>query len=307
MNGIVIKSTGSLYLVKCEGDKLVVCRIRGKFRQVNHRLTNPVSVGDHVRLSEEEDLEGVRNIEEILERRNCILRKSNKLSSRAQIIASNVDLVLIFVTLKSPFTSTGFVDRILVTAEAYGIPATIAFNKADTYGEEEMKIVLELKNLYEKIGYKCFVIDSTNGQSLSEIETHLKDKITLISGHSGVGKSTFVNQLISSAEQKTFGISSFSDKGQHTTTFAEMFYNNKGISLIDTPGIRDFGVLDIEDHKLSHYFKDFSEFIPNCKFNNCLHLNEPDCGVINAVEEGSIDGERYYNYLSILRNEDSFN
>jgi ribosome biogenesis GTPase len=307
MDGTVIKSTGSFYLVKCEGDRLVVCRIRGKFRQKNHRLTNPVSVGDFVRLSEDEDIEGVRNIEEIYERKNCILRKSNKLSSRAQIIASNLDLVLVFVTLKSPFTSTGFVDRILLTSEAYGIPAAIVFNKADTYGEEEYKIVLDLKNLYESIGYKCFEADSTDSKSLIEIGGFLKDKVVLIAGHSGVGKSTFVNQLISSAEQKTHEISSFSDKGQHTTTFAEMFYNNSGISLIDTPGIRDFGVLDIEDQKLSHYFPDFKEFIPNCKFNNCLHNNEPDCGIKMAVEEGEIDSERYYNYLSILRNEDSFN
>lgn len=305
MEGIVVKSTGSFYLIKTTEEELITARIRGKFRLQNHRLTNPIAVGDKVVLGEEKDQEGVRLITQILDRKNYIIRKSNKLSSRAQIIASNLDYALLFITLKEPFTSTGFIDRFITTAEAYHIPTILVFNKVDTYSEGELIALDSYMALYEDIGYTCFKINSTVKDSVDTMVEYLKDKTCLIAGHSGVGKSTFVNQLLVGSNQKTKEVSTSSHRGQHTTTFAEMFLGSNGIRIIDTPGISDFGVIDIPEKEISHYFLEFREFLNDCKYNDCIHTNEPQCAVIKAVEDGHIDEERYYNYLSIMRNEDS--
>ena len=305
MEGIVVKSTGSFYLVKTKEEEPITARIRGKFRLDNHRLTNPIAVGDRVELSEEEDQEGIRTITEIKDRKNYIIRKSNKLSSRAQIIASNLDNALLFITLKEPVTSTGFIDRFLATAEAYHIPTILVFNKIDTYNDAELEVLNSYLLMYHNIGYTCFTINSTDPTSVKTLTDHLKDKTCLISGHSGVGKSTFVNHLLKDTNQKTKEISTSTSRGQHTTTFAEMFLGPNGIRIIDTPGISDFGVIDIPEQEIAHYFVEFKEYMNDCKYNNCIHTNEPQCAVIEAVANGKIDEERYYNYLSVMRNEDT--
>jgi ribosome biogenesis GTPase len=304
MEGVIVKSTGTFYLVKA-GEEMITARIRGKFRLKNHRLTNPIAVGDVVELSEEGDTEGIRVITEIKDRKNYIIRKSNKLSSRAQIIASNLDNALLFITLKEPVTSTGFIDRFLITAEAYHIPSILVFNKVDCYNPAEIKVVDSYCQLYTEIGYTCFKINSTDPNSVKTLTDYLQNKTCLISGHSGVGKSTFVNHLLKDTNQKTKEISSSSSRGQHTTTFAEMFLGPQGIRIIDTPGISDFGVIDIPEKEISHYFIEFRKHLNNCKYNDCIHTNEPQCAIIEAVANGEIDEERYYNYLSIMRNDDS--
>ena len=305
MEGVIVKSTGSFYLVKTKEEEPITARIRGKFRLQNHRLTNPIAVGDVVTLSEEEDQEGIRVITEIKDRKNYMIRKSNKLTSRAQIIASNLDNALLFITLKEPVTSTGFIDRFLITAEAYHIPTILVFNKIDCYNKEEEEVLDMYCRLYSDIGYTCVKINSTDPHSVKTLTDYLQNKTCLISGHSGVGKSTFVNHLLKGTNQKTKQISISSSRGQHTTTFAEMFLGPDGIRIIDTPGISDFGVIDIPEQEIAHYFIEFKEYMNDCKYNNCIHTNEPQCAVLKAVEDGKIDEERYYNYLSIMRNEDT--
>ena len=302
----MLKSTGSWYQILGEDQHEYRGRARGKLRLDDIKSTNPIAVGDEVLFdkepnSQEDDLV---NIHKILDRRNYIIRKSNNLSKQTQIIAANMDLVALVVTMATPATSTGFIDRFLLTAEAYHIPALIVFNKIDIYGELESALLLEYERIYEKIGYDCIQVSAARGTNMHELREKLADRTTLFSGHSGVGKSTLLNALDPKIEQKTGEISTFSNKGKHTTTFAEMFLAEKNSRLIDTPGIKDFGVVNLEKQELSHYFPEMKNLLQNCRFNNCLHTEEPGCAIQKAVEDGVIEASRYYSYLSVLNNED---
>jgi ribosome biogenesis GTPase len=306
MEGVVIKSTGSwMQVSENETRKVIDCRIKGKIRIKEGMLTtNPVAVGDRVKFEFESDGNGI--ISEVLPRKNYIIRKSVNLSRQAHIIASNIDQALLFFTIKQPDIPLGFIDRFLVTAEAYHIPVIILFNKSDIYNEEELETVKALKYQYEKIGYKC-VIHSTINDSPDVIISLLKDKVTLLTGHSGVGKSSLVNSVQPDLDLRTNDISSHHDKGQHTTTFAEMFELNFGGSIIDSPGIKGFGLIDMDKSELCHYFPEMRGLADQCKFHNCKHINEPGCAIKKAVEEGKIWESRYYNYLSVYEDDEGEN
>ncbi|WP_207536479.1 ribosome small subunit-dependent GTPase A [Desertivirga arenae] len=304
MQGLVIKSTGSWYQVATEGNRVVDCRIKGKFRTKDIKTTNPIAVGDHVDIELEPE-QDTAVITKLYDRKNYIIRKSVNLSKQAQIIAANLDQAFLIVTLASPRTSLGFIDRFLVTAEAYDIPAGLIFNKLDLFSEEGLEILAEYQDIYTRIGYPCYEVSALEGTNLDEIKDLLKDKVTLFSGHSGVGKSTLINQLIPDKELKTGAISDWSDKGQHTTTFAEMHEVPGGGYLIDTPGIRELGIIDIEKQELGHFFPEMRERLNECKYHNCRHINEPGCAVMEAVEEGEIDESRYESYLSIFNGNDT--
>lgn len=309
MKGIVIKSTGSWYKIRQEDNTVLDARIKGKIRLRDIDTTNPVAVGDIVDY-EFESSGDVTNgvITELEKRHNYIIRKSNKLSKQGQIIAANIDLALLVVTLSNPRTSLGFIDRFLVMAGAYHIPVTLVFNKCDLYTEEDKENYDYLQMLYGHLGYPCVlsstVVEEYNPQK--QLLPIIKGKKVLISGHSGVGKSSLLNQLLPGASQKVEKISDMHLKGKHTTTFAEMFFLDDETALIDTPGIRDFGIIDLEESEIGHYFPEIRALMSQCKFNNCKHLNEPDCAVIKAYEESRIAPERYESYLSILRNEDMY-
>lgn len=304
MQGLVIKSTGSWYQVATKDNKLVDCRIKGKFRTQDIKTTNPIAVGDNVEFEPEPDQEtGV--ITKLYDRKNYIIRKSVNLSKQAQIIAANLDQAFLIVTLASPRTSLGFIDRFLVTAEAYDIPAGIIFNKLDLFSDEGLEVLADYKAIYENIGYPCYEVSAIEGTNLQDVQNLLKEKTTLFTGHSGVGKSTLINQLIPDKELKTGAISDWSDKGQHTTTFAEMHLLPQGGYLIDTPGIRELGIIDIEKQELGHFFPEMRERLNECRFHNCRHINEPGCSVLEAVEEGEIDESRYDSYLSIYHGNDT--
>lgn len=304
MQGLVIKSTGSWYQVETEDGTILDCRIKGIFRTKDIKTTNPIAVGDRVEIELEPDQDtGIIN--KLKERKNYIIRKSVNLSKQAQIIAANLDQALLVVTLASPRTSLGFVDRFLVTAEAYDIPAGIIFNKLDLFSDEGLEILAEYEEIYTRIGYPCYEVSALEGTNLEQINDVLKDKVTLISGHSGVGKSTLINKLIPEIDLKTGVVSEWSDKGQHTTTFAEMHPLPQGGYLIDTPGIRELGVIDIEKQELGHFFPEMRELMNQCRFNNCRHINEPGCAVVDAVNEGRIDLSRYESYLSIYHGNDT--
>jgi ribosome biogenesis GTPase len=305
MRGRVIKSTGSWYQVCTEDTQLFPCRIKGKFRLNGIKHTNPITVGDWVNF-ELEGTEGNGVIDKIEDRQNYIIRKSNNLSKQTHIIASNIDQAVLIISLISPRTSTGFIDRFLVTAEAYHIPCILVFNKHDLMSDGFIDIQNELIDLYTKIGYKCIQTSVKTGYGLEELKDILRNKNSLLSGHSGVGKSSLINAIEPSLDLKTAIVSAASNKGQHTTTFAEMHPLQIGGYLIDTPGIREFGVVDISKQELSHFFKEMKALIGQCKFNNCIHLNEPGCAIMEAVNEGSIDMGRYQSYLSILNNEDIY-
>lgn len=304
MHGIVIKSTGSWYQVITDDGEIVDCRIKGKFRTKDIKTTNPVAVGDHV-VIEPEPGQDTGVIVKLEERKNYIIRKSVNLSKQAQIIAANLDQALLIVTLASPRTSLGFIDRFITTAEAYDIPAGLIFNKLDLFSEEGLDILAEYQEIYQNIGYPCYQVSAREGTNLNQIRQLLKDKVTLFSGHSGVGKSTLINKLIPGIELKTGEISDWSDKGQHTTTFAEMHPIPEGGYLIDTPGIRELGIIDIDKQELGHFFPEIRERMNDCRFNNCRHINEPGCAVLNAVEEGEIAISRYDSYLSIYHGNDT--
>lgn len=304
MQGLVIKSTGSWYQVETKNGAVMDCRIKGKFRTKDIKTTNPIAVGDHVEIKPEPDLDtGV--ITALHERRNYIIRKSVNLSKQAQIIAANLDQALLVVTLASPRTSLGFIDRFLVTAEAYDIPAGLIFNKLDLFSDEGLEILSEYEAIYTNIGYPCYEVSALEGINLEQINELLKDKVTLLSGHSGVGKSTLINNLIPGIGLKTGAVSDWSDKGQHTTTFAEMHRLPEGGYLIDTPGIRELGIIDIEQQELGHFFPEIRARMNDCRFNNCRHINEPGCAVMAAVEEGEIEPSRYDSYLSIYHRNDT--
>lgn len=306
MRGIVTKSTGSWYNVRTETGSQIQCRIKGKIRLQGIKHTNPVTVGDEVNYELESGQEtGV--IHSVEPRKNYIIRKASNLSKQTHIIASNIDQAILVATLSSPVTSMGFIDRFLITAEAYHIPAYILFNKSDLLIDEASKeVATEVIQLYEKIGYKCIQTSIITGEGLDELKTLLINKTSLFSGHSGVGKSSLLNVLDPLLHLKTGAISNYHQKGQHTTTFAEMHALSFGGFIIDTPGIREFGIVDIDDRELSHYFKEIRNYIGQCKFNNCQHVNEPGCAVIEAVKNNQIDQQRYFSYLSILANEDLY-
>jgi ribosome biogenesis GTPase len=300
MMATVYKSTGSWYIVQDENGKVFNARIKGKFKMDNITSTNPVAVGDVVLADMENELENTLTITDITSRKNYITRSSPHNRNQHHIIASNLDQSLLFATLKEPKTSLGFIDRFLITSEAYHVPSILVFNKSDLYKEKELSRFNEVKEIYEAIGYKVLLISIEKNIGIEEVKSLLKDKTTLLSGHSGVGKSSFINIVFPDLRLKTQDVSGWSGKGLHTTTFAEMFNLSFGGRLIDTPGIRELGLVDIPKNELSHFFPEMRALITQCHFNNCMHINEPGCAVKEAVNSGSIHPDRYYSYLNIL-------
>ena len=297
--GVVFRSTGSWYDVQDGMGETVRCRIKGKIRLQGIRTTNPIAVGDFVQFARVED--GTGSIDSIEERRNFIARKSVNLSKESHVVASNLDRAFLIVTIAKPRTSSGFIDRFLVTAEAIGIPATIVFNKMDLLeGDEEASSRQEeLEKIYADVGYKTLRVSAETGMGIAEMKSALKDGIYLLSGHSGVGKSTIINRLVPGLELKTADVSESHSKGRHTTTFAEMFSVPEGGFIIDTPGIKGFGLVALQKETLTHQFPEFFALLMGCKFNNCVHTDEPGCAVRKAVEEGEVSEERYENYVEM--------
>lgn len=307
MRAIVYKSTGSWYSIKTETGNMMNARIKGVFKIDNITSTNPLAVGDEVEADLENEAENTAIITEIHKRRNYINRQSPANKRHHHIVAANLDQSLLFATLREPKTSQGFIDRFLVTSEAYHVPSIIVFNKSDLYRNKELELFEELNDTYTDIGYKVVLMSLKQETGVNELKDLLKDKITLLSGHSGVGKSSFINALFPELALKTQDVSSWSGKGLHTTTFAEMFDLPFGGSIIDTPGVREFGIVDISRQELSHYYPEMAALINDCQFNNCLHLNEPGCAIKSAVENGDISAERYISYCSILATIDDKN
>jgi len=300
MQGMVVKSTGSWYEVRMQDGAYHQCRIKGKFRIQGLKSTNPISVGDQVKLSLEGD---DYLITEILERKNYIIRKSVNLSKQVHIIASNMDQAFLIVTLVSPATSIGFIDRFLVTAEAYQIPTFIVFNKIDLYDEFDREYHNEIVELYTQVGYECIEVSALNQQNISVLVDRMKDKVTLLSGHSGVGKSTLINVIDPDLDLLTQQVSDAHQKGMHTTTFAEMFELDFGGFIIDTPGIKGLGLVGMEDSELADYFPEMRALKGQCKFHNCKHVNEPQCAIKDAVDVEKIHPVRYDSYLSMLEDD----
>jgi ribosome biogenesis GTPase / thiamine phosphate phosphatase len=305
LKGKILKSTGKWYIVEMEDGSIVNCRIRGKMRMSKLRTTNPVAVGDQVYVSDAEDEDGNRVILDFEERKNYIVRKSTNLSKQMQVLAANVDQAYLLVTMKSPETHLAFIDRFLVAAESFRIPTTILFNKIDIYDEDELEYIDALAYLYEKAGYPSFKISATNEENIAFLKDQIKGKQVMISGHSGVGKSTLVNALDDSLDLRVGEISVANAQGKHTTTFAEMYKLKSGGYIIDTPGIRAFGIVNLEKEVISHYFPEMRHFLNECKYNNCLHMNEPKCAVKNAVEEGEISESRYTTYLQLMTEDEN--
>ena len=301
--GTVYKSTGSWYLVKTR-DNFLECRIKGKIRLKDISTTNPIAVGDHVIFELENDGNGI--ISDILPRTNYIIRKSVNLSKQHHIIASNIDISVLVVTLNNPTTSQNFIDRFLVSCQAYDIPVIIAFNKIDIYSKEEKSELEKLIKIYKKIGYSCELISAKYGNGLNKLINLMKNKTCIISGHSGVGKSTLINSISPNLQLKTKEISSSHNQGKHTTTYAEMFDLDSNIKIIDTPGIRGFGLVDISKYELGDFFPEFFIAKQQCKFNNCLHLDEPDCNVKKKIKEGEIYESRYNTYLDMLKDQNIY-
>ena len=300
MMATVYKSTGSWYIVQDEAGKIFNARIKGKFKIDNITSTNPIAVGDVVLADMENELENTLTITDIAPRKNYITRSSPHNRNQHHIIASNLDQSLLFATLKEPKTSLGFIDRFLITSEAYHVPSIIVFNKSDLYKEKEIEKFVAIKEIYEAIGYKVQLMSIEKNEGVDEVKNLLKDKTTLLSGHSGVGKSSFINIVFPELRLRTQDVSGWSGKGLHTTTFAEMFNLSFGGRVIDTPGIRELGLVDISKQELSHYFPEMRALINDCQFNNCMHINEPGCAVKEAVNAGTIHPDRYYSYLNIL-------
>jgi ribosome biogenesis GTPase / thiamine phosphate phosphatase len=300
MQGVVYKSTGSWYNVKGDSGKLWNARMKGVFKLDDITSTNPIAVGDVVDFELENENEQTVTITKIHDRKNHINRQSPRIKSQQHIVAANIDQSLLIATLREPRTSQGFIDRFLVACEMYHVPAVILFNKIDLYKEKDQVKFEQLREVYEKIGYKVIGISLRNDKNIESIMDVLKDKITLISGHSGVGKSTFINAVIPNAQIKTQDVSGWSGKGQHTTTFAEMYELPIGGNIIDTPGMKEFGLVNLERQELSGYFPEMKERLNDCQFNNCLHINEPGCAIKQAVIDGEIDEDRYVSYVNIL-------
>ena len=297
MKGLVIKNTGSWYTVLTDDGQLLQCKVKGNFRLKGIRSTNPVAVGDHVVVDED------CWIVEIEDRRNYIIRKSINLSKQSHIIAANVDQALLVVTVSSPQTSTTFIDRFLASAEAYRVPVVLVFNKSDLLSEEEQHYQQMMIRLYETVGYECRAISAKQGEGVDGLRLILENKITLLSGNSGVGKSTLINQLVPGVNLRTAEISDAHNTGQHTTTFSEMIPIGGGW-LIDTPGIKGFGTFDIEPEELTSYFKEIFHFSKDCRFSNCTHTHEPGCAVLKALDDHYIAESRYQSYLSMLEDKD---
>ena len=300
MKALVYKSTGSWYILKDEAGRTYNARIKGVLKIDGITSTNPIAVGDIVTVEMENEGESTLTITAIGERKNYIARRSPHNKHQHHIVASNLDQSLLFATLKDPKTSQGFIDRFLITSEAYHVPAIIVFNKADLYRKKETEKFRELKSMYEKIGYKILSVSVEKNTGMEDVLDILKDKVTLLSGHSGVGKSSFINSLFPELQLKTQDVSGWSGKGMHTTTFAEMFDLPAGGRVIDTPGIRELGLVDITRQELSHYYPEMRILINDCQFNNCLHMNEPGCAVKEAVSRNEIHMERYLSYCNIL-------
>jgi len=305
MTGLVYKSTGSSYTVRADNQEVFECRIKGKFRMKGIKSTNPIAVGDVVdfELDNSTD-EVIGQIHHIHDRKNYIVRKSVNLSKQTHIIASNIDVVFLLITINNPPTTTSFIDRFLVTAEAYGIEAVLVFNKIDTFDEAMLDEQLYLQYIYSEIGYKCLRVSAIEKKGIDELKAMMTGKVSMFSGHSGVGKSTLVNALEPNLNLKTKHISEQSKQGQHTTTFAEMYDLSFDAKIIDTPGIKGFGIVDMDPTEISDYFPEFFKLKDQCKFNNCLHKEEPNCAVKQALEDNKIAWSRYNSYLKILEGDD---
>ena len=305
MEGLVLKSTGSWYSILGLDERQYIGRVRGKLRLKGVKTTNPIAVGDRVKISIEDERDGRVIIEDIVPRTNYIIRQSVKKTEHAHMLAANIDQALLVVTLTYPKTSLGFIDRFLVTAESFRIPQLLVFNKLDLLQGEELDDQNVVIKMYKDIGISCLQTSALTGEGVDSFRQALQDKKTLISGHSGVGKSTLVNLVMPGVDQKTSGVSDFAEKGVHTTTFAEMFQLNSSTFLIDTPGIKELGLAEIEAFELSDYFPEMRAARSDCKFNNCLHTNEPHCAIKAALEAGDIAESRYKSYLSMLEADDN--
>ncbi len=303
MTGLVVKNTGSWYLVRTDEGRDVDCKVKGNFRLKGIRSTNPVVVGDRVRIAE--NREGTAFITEIEDRKNYIIRRASNLSKQSHIIAANLDQCMLIVTVNYPETSTTFIDRFLATAEAYRVPTVLIFNKIDLYGEDDRRYLDGLIHLYTNIGYPCFKVSATQSQGLAEVKAKLRGAITLFSGNSGVGKSTLINALLPGTDARIGEISQVHNKGMHTTTFSEMYpVDDAGGYIIDTPGIKGFGTFDMEVEEIGHYFPEIFRISADCRYGNCTHRNEPGCAVRRAVEEHYISESRYASYLSMLEDKE---
>jgi len=302
MRGLVIKNTGSWYLVKTDEGKCVECKVKGNFRLKGIRSTNPVAVGDYVQIIENQG--GIAFISEIEDRKNYIVRRASNLSKLSHILAANVDQCMLIVTINYPETSTIFIDRFLASAEAYRVPVKIIFNKIDIYSEEELHYLDNLIQLYTTIGYSCFKVSAQTGEGLITIQKQLNEKITLFSGNSGVGKSTLINAILPETDTKTGEISTYHNKGMHTTTFSEMYPTEGNGYIIDTPGVKGFGTFDMQTEEIGHYFPEIFQASTNCRYGNCTHRNEPGCAVRKAIEEHYISESRYASYLNILEDKE---
>lgn len=302
MQGLVIKNTGSWYTVKTIEGSVVECKIKGNFRLKGIRSTNPVAVGDHVEI--ELNSQNTAFITAIGDRKNYIIRKSQNLSKQSHIIAANVDQAFLVVTVERPQTSTTFIDRFLATAEAYSVPVVLVFNKTDLLDDSLMRYQRMMTDLYETVGYKCVAVSAETGEGMDGLMEMLRDRITLLSGHSGVGKSTMINRLLPGVNLRTAEISDAHNTGMHTTTFSEMLPLPGGGYIIDTPGIKGFGTFDMEPEELTSYFKEIFRFSKDCRFSNCTHTHEPGCAVLKAVEDHYIAASRYQSYLSMLEDKD---
>lgn len=307
MTGTVVKSTGSWYVVREQDtQQLHRCRLRGRFKHKGLKVSNPLAVGDVVEFETDPDGDaGTGVIDHIEPRRNYIIRRSVHKAEHSHIVAANLDQALLVVTLASPATSFGFIDRFLVTAEAYSIPATLVFNKIDIYEEELREYLGQIENMYQRTGYPTLRCSAETGEGVEAVEALLDGKTTLLSGHSGVGKSTLINALVPDLDLKTAEISEYSDKGRHTTTFAEMLEVRPGTYLIDTPGIKELGLVDMKKAELAHYFPEMRALLGQCRYHNCRHVEEPGCAVREGVEKGRIALPRYDSYLSMLADEDN--
>lgn len=306
LQGIVIKSTGSWYQVLTSEGKLLQARIRGKIRLEHRDTSNPIAVGDVVDLEEDPNYAKTASIKKIHARKNHIVRRSNKLSSRRQIIAANLDAGVMVASVVAPRTSTGFIDRFLLCCEAFHIPGIVFFNKTDLLGEDGLEFLNELTQMYTQAGYEVYSGSALDIQSLDILKNRIQGETVLFAGHSGVGKSSILNSMYPESLAKVGKISDTHDKGKHTTTFAEMYLQENGTRIIDTPGIRDFGLVDVPENEIGQYFPEFRKISGKCKFNDCQHTNEPDCAIKAAVESGDIPSARYYSYLSILQGDDVF-
>lgn len=303
MRALVYKSTGSWYKVKTDDGEWKNARIAGKLRLEGYKSTNPVAVGDAVEVEEEgENL----TIIGVHERKNCIVRKSNKLSKQTQVLASNIDELLILASLKDPKTSLGFIDRLTVASKAYEIKASICFNKMDLWDAEDMEYFNEIRDIYQFCGFDVISCSATEETNIQSVEELIKDKTILVAGHSGVGKSSLLNAIHPELNLQVGETSEVHQKGKHTTTFAEMHQINATTYVIDTPGIREFGLIQIDEAELPNYFPEMFDLLPDCKFYNCKHINEPQCAVLKALEEGELPGTRYHSYISMVENEDIY-